>query len=71
MIFPVFPQHAMLLARDLLYTGLTRAKQIAMLIGTTKALRAATHKMTDCQRYTALAHRLPLGSTLDVGFARV
>src|SRR5439155_1379816 len=37
-IFPLFMQHYVLLSRNLLYTGLTRAKQLAILVGPTKAI---------------------------------
>jgi exodeoxyribonuclease V alpha subunit len=48
----------MLLSRNLLYTGLTRAKQLAILIGPAKAIGVATKRAVDRQRYTALADRL-------------
>jgi len=57
-IFPIFLQHYLLLSRNLLYTGLTRARQLAILVGPTKALRLAIKRVTDRQRYTALADRL-------------
>ena len=51
-------QHYMLLSRNLLYTGLTRAKQLAILVGPTKAIGFTVKRMLDRQRYTALADRL-------------
>jgi exodeoxyribonuclease V alpha subunit len=57
-VFPLFLQHYTLLSRNLLYTGLTRAKQLAVLVGPAKALRMAISRATDRQRYTALAERL-------------
>jgi len=51
-------QHYLLLSRNLLYTGLTRAKQLAILVGPTKAIGLAIKRVTDRQRYTALADRL-------------
>ncbi len=57
-VFPLFMQHYMLLNRNLLYTGLTRAKLLVVLIGQTKALKLAVKRMTDRERYTALADRL-------------
>ena len=57
-IFPLFMQHYLLLSRNLLYTGLTRAKQRAILVGPTKAIGFAIKRVTDRQRYTALAERL-------------
>ena len=57
-IFPIFMQHYLLLSRNLVYTGLTRAKQLAILVGPTKAMGVAIKRVTDRQRYTALADRL-------------
>ena len=57
-VFPLFMQHYLLLSRNLLYTGLTRAKQLAILVGPTKAIGISIKRVTDRQRYTALADRL-------------
>jgi exodeoxyribonuclease V alpha subunit len=51
-------QHYVLLSRNLVYTGLTRAKQLAILVGPTKAIGLAVKRVMDRQRYTALAERL-------------
>ena len=57
-ILPLFMQHYPLLSRNLLYTGLTRAKQLAILVGPTKAIGLTVKRITDRERYTALADRL-------------
>ena len=57
-ILPIFLQHYVLLSRNLLYTGLTRAKQLAIFVGPTKAIGMAIKRIMDRQRYTALAERL-------------
>ncbi|MBA3822282.1 MAG: ATP-dependent RecD-like DNA helicase [Ktedonobacterales bacterium] len=57
-VLPLFLQHYMLLSRNLLYTGLTRAKQQAVLIGSTKAIRIAINRTQERERYTWLAQRL-------------
>ncbi|HEU5378659.1 MAG TPA: ATP-dependent RecD-like DNA helicase [Ktedonobacteraceae bacterium] len=57
-ILPLYMQHYLLLSRNLLYTGLTRAKQLAILVGPPKAIGFAVKRMLDRQRYTALADRL-------------
>ncbi|HCI82436.1 MAG TPA: ATP-dependent RecD-like DNA helicase, partial [Ktedonobacter sp.] len=46
-IFPVFMQHYLLLSRNLLYTGLTRAKHLAILVGPTKAIGLAVKRVLD------------------------
>jgi exodeoxyribonuclease V alpha subunit len=55
-------QHYLLLSRNLLYTGLTRAKQLAVLVGPTKAIGLAVKRVMDRQRYIALADRLKGGN---------
>jgi exodeoxyribonuclease V alpha subunit len=57
-ILPIFMQHYLLLSRNLLYTGLTRAKQLAVLVGPTRAIGLSIKRVTDRERYTALAERL-------------
>ena len=57
-VFPMFMQHYVLLSRNLVYTGLTRAKQLAILVGPTKAIGLSIKRVMDRQRYTALANRL-------------
>ena len=54
----IIMQHYVLLSRNLLYTGLTRAKKLAILVGPTKAIGLAIKRVIDRQRYTALADRL-------------
>ena len=62
-VFPLFMQHYLLLSRNCVYTGLTRAKQLAILVGPTKAIGISIKRVTDRKRYTALADRLRSSST--------
>ena len=57
-IIPVVTQHYMLLQRNLLYTAITRARKLAVLIGTKKALGIAINNNKIEKRYTRLAERL-------------
>jgi len=57
-ILPLYMQHYMMLSRHLLYTGLTRAKQLAILVGPKKAIGLAVRQVKDQQRYTLLRERL-------------
>jgi exodeoxyribonuclease V alpha subunit len=57
-ILPIFMQSYMMLSRNLLYTGLTRAKKLAVLVGPKKAIGLAVRQVKDQQRYTLLAQRL-------------
>jgi len=57
-ILPVVTQHYLLLQRNLIYTGITRAKRRVVLIGTKKALAMAIRNNKPQQRYTRLSERL-------------
>jgi exodeoxyribonuclease V alpha subunit len=57
-IFPVTTQHYLLLQRNLIYTGITRAKKLVVLIGTKKALTIAIRNNRPQLRYTHLSERL-------------
>jgi len=53
-IIPVLTQHFKMLYRNLIYTGLTRAKDLAVFVGTRKALSMAIRQQNTSQRQTAL-----------------
>jgi exodeoxyribonuclease V alpha subunit len=57
-ILPVVTQHYMLLQRNLIYTGITRAKKLVILIGTKNALAIAIRNNKPQRRYTLLSERL-------------
>lgn len=57
-ILPLYTQHYLMLSRNLLYTGLTRARQLAILVGPKKAIAMAVRQIKDHERYTSLSHRL-------------
>ncbi|RCJ42732.1 exodeoxyribonuclease V subunit alpha [Nostoc minutum NIES-26] len=57
-ILPLYMQHYMMLSRNLFYTGLTRAKKLAIVIGSKKAISLAVRSTDDRQRYTRLQQRL-------------
>lgn len=57
-ILPVLSQHYLLLQRNLLYTAVTRAKKLLIVVGTKKALAIAIRNNKTMQRYTMLADRL-------------
>jgi len=57
-IMPLLSQHYVMLQRNLLYTGMTRAKKLLILIGSRRALATAVHNNTPMQRQTMLANRL-------------
>ena len=53
-ILPVLTQHFKMLFRNLLYTGLTRARKLAVFVGTRKALAMAVKNQDSSQRQTYL-----------------
>ncbi len=53
-IMPIVTQHFNMLYRNLIYTGLTRAKKMAMFVGTRKALTMAVKNIDNRQRQTYL-----------------
>nr|WP_269724426.1 ATP-dependent RecD-like DNA helicase [Pseudofrankia inefficax] len=57
-VIPVTMSAWMMLQRNLLYTAITRAKKLVVLVGSTKAISRAVHTATAGRRYTRLAHRL-------------
>jgi ATP-dependent exoDNAse (exonuclease V) alpha subunit len=57
-ILPLYTQHYIMLSRNLLYTGLTRAKKLAIIIGSKKAIGMAVRSVNKQQRYTQLAKKL-------------
>jgi exodeoxyribonuclease V alpha subunit len=57
-LMPLYTQHYLMLSRPLLYTGLTRAKSLAILVGPKKAIAIAVKQVNDTQRYTRLRERL-------------
>ncbi|WDD36034.1 ATP-dependent RecD-like DNA helicase (plasmid) [Nostoc sp. UHCC 0926] len=57
-ILPLYTQHYMMLTRNLLYTGLTRAKKLAIIIGSKKAISMCVRSTKSQERYTRLRQRL-------------
>ena len=57
-VMPVLMNHYVMLQRNLLYTGVTRAKKALMLVGTKKAIGYAVRNVTVDKRNTLLAWRL-------------
>ncbi|MEH1881214.1 SF1B family DNA helicase RecD2 [Nostoc sp.] len=57
-ILPLYTQHCIMLTRNLLYTGLTRAKKLAIIIGSKKAISMCVRSTKSQERYTRLQERL-------------
>jgi exodeoxyribonuclease V alpha subunit len=57
-LLPIYMTHYVMLSRNLIYTGLTRAKKLAIVIGSNKAIGMAVRQVNQQQRYTRLSQRL-------------
>lgn len=60
-VIPVTTSSWMMLQRNLLYTGVTRAKKLLVLVGSRRALAQAVRTPGTGRRHTALTHRLRPG----------
>ncbi len=63
-VIPLAMQHYMLLERNLLYTAVTRGKQLVVIVGQPKALALAVRNVTSKRRMTNLATRLKRESSI-------
>ncbi|MFC0848235.1 ATP-dependent RecD-like DNA helicase [Streptomyces noboritoensis] len=61
-VIPVTTGAWMMLQRNLLYTAVTRARKLVVLVGSRKAIGQAVRTVSAGRRFTALAHRLSGGA---------
>lgn len=57
-VMPVMTQHYMMLQRNLLYTAITRAKEVVVLVGDRKAIAMAVRNNKVAERFSGLLERL-------------
>jgi exodeoxyribonuclease V alpha subunit len=57
-VIPLFRGHHVMLTRNLVYTGVTRASELAVLVGQPEALQTALSRRDAHRRYTRLAERV-------------
>lgn len=57
-IIPILTQHYILLQRNLIYTAITRAKELVIIIGNKKALAYCINNTKTVRRYTLLAQMI-------------
>jgi len=62
-VMPVTTQHYIMLKRNLMYTAVTRARELVVLIGDVKALAIAVHNDQVRERYTSLKEKLIMSET--------
>jgi exodeoxyribonuclease V alpha subunit len=61
-VLVISTQHHVMLQRNLLYTGITRARFLVVLVGTQSAVAKAVQNNRVSRRYTYLADRLKAGN---------
>jgi exodeoxyribonuclease V alpha subunit len=64
-VIPLLTQHYMMLQRNLLYTGVTRARKMVVLVGSAKAVAMAVRNNRISERNTRLAERLKVEPLID------
>ena len=70
MVIPVMTQHYAMLARNLLYTGVTRGKRLVVLVGQKKAVAIAVKGGGDRRRWSKLCQRVAgPGAALTAAFS--
>ena len=57
-IIPAFMGSAFLMNRNLLYTGITRAKELVVVVGIQKALKYMVDNTNSMERYSSLKERI-------------
>lgn len=57
-VMPVITQHYIMLQRNLLYTAVTRAQNLCVLVGNPKAIQIAINNNKYAQRYSKLSERI-------------
>jgi len=57
-VMPVLTQHYIMLQRNLIYTGITRAERLCVIVGNNKAIRIAINNNQTSHRYSLLSNRI-------------
>ena len=70
-VIPLTTQHYAMLARNLLYTGVTRGKKLVVLVGQRRALAIAVRNQGARRRWSKLREWLAPGSASSVAAAAV
>ena len=64
-VMPLLSQHYMMLQRNLLYTGITRARSLMVLVGSRKAVSMAVRNAVREPRYSLLLEKLITGGPMS------
>ena len=57
-VTPVFMGSAFLMNRNILYTGITRAKELVVVVGSQRALKYMVTNTNNVERYSSLKERI-------------
>ncbi len=57
-VIPLLGEHHVMLRRNLLYTAVTRARKLCLIVGDPRAVTQAVHRGDAAHRYTGLAERV-------------
>lgn len=57
-VLPIVPQHTNMLSNNLVYTGVTRARDFCVVVGSTETMKRAINTHTVAERYTDLQDKL-------------
>jgi exodeoxyribonuclease V alpha subunit len=64
-VMPILTQHYIMLYRNLLYTAITRAEKLVVLVGTKRAVGIAVRNIRTDQRFSSLSERLSEAMSAD------
>jgi exodeoxyribonuclease V alpha subunit len=70
-VIPVMTQHYAMLQRNLLYTGVTRAKRLVVLVGQKKAVAIAVRNVSGRRRWSKLGEWLALKASVSADRRRL
>ncbi len=69
-VIPILTTHYMMLQRNLLYTAVTRAKRLVVLVGQPKAIAIAVQNNKVAERFTGLTERLTAATGFEIMVGR-
>ena len=64
-VMPILMTHYVMLQRNLIYTGVTRAKKVLVMVGTKKAVSLSVRNVTVDKRNTLLAERIRTSASTE------
>jgi exodeoxyribonuclease V alpha subunit len=65
-VLPILTQHYILLQRNLIYTAVTRGRNLVVMVGSRRALAIGVNNNETQQRFTRLSYRLRLSGPIRI-----